>query len=197
MTNNIEQKLPMAFLQGEKTILRPPDKLTDLAFFYRWINDPEVIRYLTFFTPTSLKREEDWIDSLNKDSNSVVFTITTLEGQPIGIMSIDKIDWKNRRAITGALIGEKDYWGKGYGRDAKMLLLEYIFNTLNLHKVTSTAIDFNDRSIRYNKACGYKVEGRLKKHDFRDGEYRDVVQLAVFRDDWLKKWKNIKSLNAQ
>ena len=95
-------------------------------------------------------------------------------------------------ATTGALIGDKDYWGKGFGTDAKMILLDYAFNTLGLRKILSAVIDYNKRSLRYSLHCGYKIEGVRKKQIFRNGRFRDEFMLAVFKKDWLPIWRRYK-----
>ncbi len=107
-------------------------------------------------------------------------------------MGIHRINWKDRTATTGAVIGEKAYWGKGYGSEAKKLLLDYAFNELNLRKICSGALAFNGRSQAYSKKCGYEVEGVLKQHIFKNGEYHDLVQLAVFKEQWLPLWKKFR-----
>lgn len=104
-------------------------------------------------------------------------------------MAIHQIDWVNGTATTGAMIGEKEYWGKGYGSEAKMLLLDYAFNRLGLRKICSNVIAFNGRSKRYSEKCGYREEARRKAQFFRDGTYHDEIWLAVFRENWLPLWK--------
>lgn len=185
----LAQGQQVVFLQGRKTILRPPNREKDQALYYRWINDPEVRRYLKICRPMSFKAEGEWIDSAGTRSGSIGFTIETLDGQPIGVMGFDKIDWKDRRATTGSFIGEAEYRGKGYGTDAKMALLKYAFEDLNLHKVCSGALAFNGRSVAYSQKCGYRIEGREKRHIFREGEYHDHILLAVFRNDWQRAYK--------
>ena len=182
------------FLKGNKIILRPICKETDLPTLLRWINDPEVIQYLTTYLPSMKQNEEEWLDSLPKNRNeNIVLAIETLAGKFIGVMGLHRIDWKNRTAGTGAFIGNKKYWNRGYGTDAKMILLNYAFNTLNLRKIYSGAIAFNKRSIRYSLHCGYKIEGRRRKHFFVQGRYYDEVILAVFKPDWLPIWKKFKA----
>jgi len=182
----------VVFLRGRKVILRPLDKETDLEACQRWINDPEVRQYLKRFLPTSKQTESEWLDSLGKKTDDIVLAIETLDGKFIGTMGLHKIDWKDRTAITGALIGDKTYWGKGYGTDAKMVLLDYAFNQLGLRKICSSVLAFNKRSLRYNLHCGYKVEGIQKKQIFRDGKYRDKLLLAVFQEDWLPIWEKYR-----
>ena len=103
-------------------------------------------------------------------------------------MGIHHINWVNGTATTGAIIGEVENRGKGYGTDAKMTLLNYMFNTLNLRKICSEVIEYNTRSYNYSLGCGYREEGRKIKHIFRNGQYWDLIQLAVFKEDWLPIW---------
>lgn len=124
-----EEKPKLVFLKGKKVNLRPLRKSTDFEPCLRWINDPEVNQYLAMYLPVSEKKEEEWFDALSKNSNEVVLGIKTLDGKLIGVMGLHNIDSKDRTALTGALIGEREYWNKGYGTDAKMILLNYAFNT--------------------------------------------------------------------
>jgi len=182
---NNNQKI--VFLKGKKVILRPLEE-RDAERCQRWINDPEVALYLSQHRPITLTEEKKWVMS-GSSKDSISLAIETLDGVHIGNMGADSIKWIDGTAITGAVIGEKEYWGKGFGTDAKMQLLNYLFNTLNLRKICSVAYAFNERSIAYSLHCGYKEEGRRRKHVFRNGEYHDIVDLALFKEDWLPYWK--------
>lgn len=185
--NRRETKL--VFLKGKKTILRPLRKTTDFELCLRWINNPEVNQYLFVYFPVTEKKEKEWFDNFANNPKEVVLGIETPEGQLIGTMAPHNINGKDRTAMTGALIGEKEYWGKGFGMDAKMTLLDYAFNTLNLRKINSSVYAFNKRSLKYNLKCGYKIEGVRKKQIFRNGKYHDEIIIAVFKEDWRPIWK--------
>lgn len=187
------EKDRVVFLKGKKTILRPGRKETDLEDFVRWFNDPEISQYLSIYTPMWHDREAEWFDALGKSNTDIHLVIETLEGLAIGIMGIHLIDWKDRVGTTGAMIGEKEYWNKGYGSDAKMQLLNYAFNTLNLRKICSSVYAFNERSIHYNVNCGYQIEGTRKEQFFRNGKYWDEVMLGLFKEDWLPHWEKYQS----
>ncbi|MCI0330170.1 MAG: GNAT family N-acetyltransferase [candidate division Zixibacteria bacterium] len=182
----------LVFLKGKKTILRPLRKATDFELCLRWINDPEVNQYLLVHFPVTEKKEEEWFDKVANNPKEVILGIETLDGKLIGTMALHNINGKDRTAATGALIGEKKYWGKGYGTDAKMTLLDYAFNTLNLRKINSSVYAFNKRSLKYNLKCGYKIEGVRKKQIFRNGKYNDEIIIAVFKEDWLPFWKKYR-----
>lgn len=188
-----KKKDVVMFLKGKHVYLRPPTK-DDIPLFLRWMNDQEVTQYLGMFLPLMEADEIDWLDRLHKQKNEqIIFVIVENRTHaPIGTMGIHGINWKDRRGTTGAVIGEKAYWGKGYGSEAKMLLLNYIFNELNLHKVCSLVLAFNKRSQAYSEKCGYHVEGVLKRHLFKNGRYWDEIHMAVFKEDWLPLWKKFQ-----
>lgn len=188
---------PVIFLEGRKTILRPINKATDVIPVTRWINDPEVTVFLKAYSPHSEESEKGWFESLDKDKNNIVLAIEAKIGsdgeiQFIGLMGIHHIDWRLQSATTGAIIGEKEFWGKGFGTDAKMILLDYAFNTLGLRKICSSVIAYNKRSLNYSLHCGYKLEGTFRKHSFRKGKYWDAYQLGIFKEEWLPIWRHYK-----
>lgn len=183
-TNNI------VFLRGQKVTLRPIEK-TDVDKLLVWINDREVTQFLATNMPITRIQEENWVQNLPERKNDVVLAIE-VDRVLIGIMGIHNIDWVNKTATTGALIGEKEYWGKGFGTDAKMILLDYAFNTLGLRKICSSVYDFNKRSLRYSLHCGYKIEGTKKKQRLVKGKYRDEIILGLFKKDWLPYWREYK-----
>jgi RimJ/RimL family protein N-acetyltransferase len=192
---NVQPSDDVVFLRGKRLYLRPPCA-KDIPSFLRWMNDQEVTQYLSAFLPVMEADEAEWIERIRKNKEKeVVLVIVDIEtGKPIGSMGIHGISWKDRRATTGAVIGEKSYWGKGYGTEAKMLLLNYAFNTLNLRKICSRVFGFNGRSRAYSEKCGYKIEGTLRDHHFKRGAYCDEIHLAVFREDWLPIWERFQKM---
>ncbi len=180
------------FRKGKKTILRPKEK-GDGERAVRWLNHPKTTKFLNRRMPLSYFEEDEWIAADHKKHHSdISFAIDTLDGKHIGFIGLHSIDWINRRATTGTVIGAKQFIGKGYGTDAKMLLLDYAFNSLGLRKICSRVFAFNERSVRYSEKCGYVVEAQLKDHHFVDGEYCDEILMAVFREGWEPLWKEYK-----
>ncbi len=178
----------IVFLKGKRTTLRPISE-KDIPLFLRWINDSEVRQYIATIFPVTENDEREWVASLGKKSDKDVVLMIEVKGKPIGTMGIHRIDWHTRIGTTGALIGEKGYWGKGYGTDAKMTLLNYAFNTLGLRKVMSSVKAFNTRSLKYSLHCGYVREGCLRKQHFVNGKYWDEIILGLFREEWLPYWE--------
>ena len=178
----------IVFRRTKKVVLRPILE-ADIPLLLRWINDPEVTRFLKTYMPMTEADEREWVQNHHKRKPYNIVVMIVVDGVAIGTMGLHNIDYRSRLGTTGALIGEKEYWGKGYGSEAKMLLLDFAFNTLNLRKICSNVIAFNERSLKYSLKCGYKEEARLKKHHYADGKYWDKLCLAVFREDWEPLWE--------
>lgn len=181
------KKKPVIFLEGKHLYLRPVS-LEDLEPITQFRNDPEVWHYLARVHPCSIQLEKEWIEKVMKeDSGSMMFAVVLKQKNKfLGTMGLGKINYIDGTAETGSMLGAKEEWNKGYAKEAKMLLLQYAFQTLNLRKVCSLAFAENKGSIKHNLNCGYQIEGVRKRHYYRDGKYHDQVQLAVFKTDWLK-----------
>ena len=115
-------KIKVEFLKGNKVVLRPVEK-DDLPLFYKWDNDKETSELMMGrFLPISFQEEEKLFENSSKNRESIAFSIIAKkENKLIGSMSLRNIFWKDGTAITGTMIGDKKYWSKGYGMEAKML----------------------------------------------------------------------------
>lgn len=172
-----------------KVYLRPIEK-DDLPLCCRWINNPEIRQYLVNQSLPSLQKEEDWYESLQKSVNDLVLMIADKSKHtPIGTIGLSNIDWRSRFGTTGALIGEKEYWGKGFGTEAKLLLLKHAFDTLGLKKICSDVLSINPRSKAYLEKTGYHEEGCRRRHFLVDGKKVDDYIMAIFKEDFEPIWK--------
>ena len=180
----------IVFRKGEHVLLRPFER-ADLPTLRRWMNDPEVTQYLLRPFPITERVEEEWHDALDKDKNNFALGIVDIEtSKLVGSIGLHNINWQQRTATTGTVLGEKEYWGKGYGTEAKMLLLDFAFNALDLYGVVSRVIAFNERSLNYGKKCGYEEIGRLPKWIRRqNGERCDEVILCATQEKWRPLWE--------
>jgi len=176
-------------LRGEKVLLRPL-KRSDITNFLKWFNDPEVTQYLAFYLPMTEMAEEKWIENAasrvqaGTDVYLVIETIEEDSSKPIGTIGLNSINPKDHSATFGIAIGEKDYWGNGYGTEATQIFLDYGFQQLNLHRISSEAFAFNERSIRLHKKVGFKEEGRQREAIFKNGNFHDHVMFGILRNEW-------------
>lgn len=172
---------------GTKTKLREYKK-DDVEIVKKYINQPEVKSLLHAGIPYlyTLEDEMKWYEEISALKDTYSFAIETIEDEKyIGGCGINNVDWKNSVAEIGIFIGNKDYWGKGYGTDAMQVLIKFIFNEMNINKIKLQVFSFNERAIKCYKKCGFMVEGVLRQEIFRNGRYHDDIVMGLLRDDYL------------
>lgn len=163
---------------------------SNLEAYKRWFRDYEVQRFLApdGAYPITDEAEEAWYERAAISETAYGFAIHTLEGDRlIGNCSLFKIDNRSRHAEFGIIVGEKDYWGKGYGTDATRVLLRFAFDELNLNRVSLWVYAFNERAIRSYEKAGFVHEGTARQFIFREGQYHDAHLMAILREDWRNR----------
>mgnify|MGYP001161386214 CR=1 FL=1 len=186
----INEQEKLFFREGKITYIRPLLKSDIRTEYLAWLNDPNLNKYSSHFRtwPTLEQDIEDFYYKGLKDNNNIVFATCCKEtGKHFGNHSLNNIDWINRHAAHNVNIGIKKYRSIHY-IDSLNTVLDFAFNTLNLHKITGGAEI--PGTMEFMTRLGYKKEGVLKKHVFRDGEYHDIVVFAIFKDDYLLKQKS-------
>ena len=165
-------------------------KEADIERAIEFINDEEVKKLLDSNIPFPMTKwqEEEWIKSRKVGADFTYdFAIEDLEtGKYIGGCSINECDVKNRNCTIGIMIGDKEYWGRGYGSDALKVLIKFIFEEVNMNKIKLGVFSFNSRAIACYKKVGFKEECILKNELYRSGKYYDIIQMAIFKDEWIK-----------
>jgi len=171
--------------EGKKVLLREYRK-EDVKKAWEYINDPDVKRFLMpgIPYPLRLEEEEKWFEGQSSSGDTYNFAIVLKDtGEYIGGCGINTVDWKNSHACVGIFLGKK-FWSKGYGTDAMKVLVNFIFSQMNINKVYLYVYSFNKRAIRSYEKCGFKIEGRLREHIFRDGKYHDEYIMSILRNEW-------------
>jgi RimJ/RimL family protein N-acetyltransferase len=169
-------------IEGRLIRLRPVER-GDLPAFVRWINDPEVTEFLKLEPPMSLEDEEAWFAHMLR-SKDKVFSIDSKDGRLIGNICTVNLDWRNRRTEIGIMIGEKDLWSCGYGRDAILTLVGYLFEELNLNRVGLLTDSANTRALSCYERCGFHREGIYRDYRYKRGRYVDCVLMSMLRREW-------------
>ena len=169
-------------IEGKKCLLRP-HRPEDAAEFIRMLADPKVNHYLARQNPPSLAGELEWIEAAAKNPNSLGWTIE-IEGQCVGNVGLDGIDWHNGTGTAGIFIGEPNLWGARIASEIAQLLAEHIFTTLPLRKVKSSYLAPNMASGAVQASIGLREVGRWHEEYFRDGQWVDLVLTEVTRAEW-------------
>ncbi len=172
---------------GKRIRLRAVER-EDLPRFVAWLNDPEVLQGLMLHIPMSLAWEENWFERLLKGDQAeapLAIEIDTAEGwTPIGNVGFHDINWQERAAEIGIFIGEKRFWNQGFGREAMRLMLQFGFETVNLHRIYLRVFENNPRAIRSYEQAGFVHEGRERESHFFGGKYIDTLLMSVIRPEW-------------
>lgn len=172
------------FLIGPRVYLRALER-EDAPLLREWINDPEVTRFLQIYRPMNLPAEEQFIDKANQGEHDLVLGIAMrATDQLVGGIGLHAIDFKDRHAGVGIMLGVKDEWSKGYGGEAIQLLVRHAFETLNLNRVWLRVYEYNERARRCYERIGFRLEGVLRQDHFIQGRYWDTLTMAILREEW-------------
>lgn len=175
-----------AFLVGQKIYLRPFDASDLEGPYLDWLNDHEVTRFMeTGQFPTTVEALQRYVQNAGQTPDRVLLAIVEKDTDThIGTIKLGPIHWIHRRADLGIMIGDKQRWGRGYGREALDLVLAYGFGRLNLNKITLGVYADHIAAVKLYEGLGFKIEGTLRKQLFRDGEYCDKHVMGILRDEY-------------
>jgi RimJ/RimL family protein N-acetyltransferase len=170
--------------KGEKVTLRAPRKEDEARIieFSRDIDLPGLD--CAYPIPRSEERIRADIASGQKEDGKNIFFAIEADGKYIGDCGLMGVGNPSGTAELGIVIGDHAYWGQGFGRDAVRLLLRYGFHYVGLRRIVLTTQVKNVRAIRCYLACGFVEEGRPRKAIWIEGEYVDLVNMSILRDEW-------------
>lgn len=172
------------FISGKKILLRPYIS-ADALLFCRGENDPEVRETLFLAFPINVDQIHERIQSQIKAQNAVVFSIADKTTQAaVGQTAFFRIDPISRSAIFYLAILDKTRWSQGLGSEATRLMIEYGFNTLNLHRIQLHVFKNNRPAIRIYEKTGFKTEGLLREAMYQHGKYCDFLVMGCLKDEW-------------
>lgn len=166
---------------GEKIILREIEE-KDLDLIVKWRNDPEILRWLFSYLPLNKVKQMKWYEKYLNDYTQQTFMIEAKEEKtPVGTVGLTNIDYKNQKAELTVIIGEKEYWGRGLGEEALNLLVKFAFNEMNLRKIKALVFSDNEKAIKLYEKGGFEEEEILREEIFKEGKFKDVVVMSLFR----------------
>jgi RimJ/RimL family protein N-acetyltransferase len=171
-------------LKGEKVILRPmsPDDIPrqhefnqDLELYGLDSDQPHV---------SPLGSAQAFYERRTRFDDDVAPFAMEADGKYIGFCSLMHLRDRHGNVELGIMIADREYWGCGYGREAVALLLHYGFHYLGVRRIELTTNAKNPRAIRCFLACGFREEGRPRKVVWIEGEYTDLVNMSILREEW-------------
>lgn len=167
---------------GDRLYLSPMN-VEDAPIYVKWLNDKTVSENLGLDTKvTTLEGEKEW---LKRSQNQYNFAIVLKKDDKlIGNISFGDVDLIHRNAMLQIFIGDEENRGKGYGKEAIKLLLEYGFNNLNLNNIMLNVYSFNKRAIKVYESLGFKKFGTRHKSHYFKGQFYDEIQMEILKDEY-------------
>lgn len=143
----------------------------------RWMNDFDaaLTRAPIEPRPFMFEQERQWIESLTSSGGREFLIRERATGDPIGTTGLSDIDHRNRSAVFGINIGQRNARGKGYGTEASRLILDYAFTMVGLHSVSLGVAEFNVAGIRAYQRAGFRESGRWRQRWLMGGKLWDYL----------------------
>lgn len=173
-------------IEGKKVRLRAIEE-KDLEFCQVLHNDPYTRQMVVGWDfPVSMEKQEKWFQSIAQSRNDLRLVVEDKEGHTLGLTGLWEIDWHNRNALTAVKLKVDTISRKGYGRDAIMAMNAYAFFEVGLYRLWGMILDYNIPSFKaYVEKSGWKVEGILRQHVYRNGAFHDLYYVACLKEDFL------------
>lgn len=189
-------------LASERVYLRPFEARDAAVLARMYHEEPDTVQFYGGRLPFSPLLFEQQIASWHagEQPSSVHLAVCIRNEQRlIGWVSLWEIDYIHRTAESASFM-LPDYRERGYGTEAKHLLLGYAFDQLQLHVITGTIVESNTRSLNALLRQGYRPAGRLHWTHTRGGRYGDTLLFDLTRGDWQEahaEWRASNAARAQ
>lgn len=157
----------------------------DCDLLYSWINDRELVLQSSPYRPIHWSNHIDWFRAIRNQANVVIFGIRRIIDDSLaGTCQLHSINVIHRSAELQIRIGRKDAQGCGIGSEACRLLLQHAFLDLNLNRICLHVLENNVRAIHVYNCAGFKLEGTLRRSAYIDGNWVNVLVMAILRDEY-------------
>jgi len=176
-------------IKGRKVIIRPK-KRADAENDYRWQTDAE-LSALDAMIPSTMSYQEFYREYLkwlkHPYYGRITFGVDIPEGKHIGNCVYYNIDEVKNETEIGIMIGDRDYWNKGYGTDTINTLIDYIFHKTKFKRVYLKTLEDNSRAQRCFEKCGLVPYGYKEQDGYK----------FLLMDLSLERWRDMRNQNNE
>lgn len=178
------------FLEGKHVILKvlTEDDIHN-SNWYGWFNDEETTKFMQkhYFPNTKEAQLEFYRKEIVGNDKKLQLGICDVKGGPIiGVVSLNNINYINRKADVSMVIGEDKYRKVKYMIDTLTLILDHAFNSLNLHRIYGGTI-VNEWAELYCRTLGFKREGVLREDVLKNGKYNAVYLIGILKEEFEQR----------
>ena len=168
-------------IEGNRIYLRKLGEKDATKEYCDWLNDPEVNKYIVT-KGANINELKQYIRDKNNNPNCLFLGIFYKENEThMGNIKLEPIDFENKKATLGILIGAKEYWGKELGTEAVKLLVNWAFDSLRLEEVNLGVISENVAAIKTYEKAGFQIDKIEKKSIKWGSEFYDRIVMSVTR----------------
>ncbi|NGM73065.1 GNAT family N-acetyltransferase [Sphingobacterium sp. SGL-16] len=157
---------------------------------YIWLNHPDVFKHMNISYPITMTDINSWYNRVVNNTNRI--DLVFIENDEIVSMTgLTNIDLENG-LIEFYIMVNPFHQGKGFGLKSTEYTINYCFANYNIRKIYLYTNSLNNRANNLYLKLGFKHEGTLRKHKFKNGEYLDRNIFGLLKEDW----KNQKYFNV-
>ena len=177
------------YLKGKRISLHglSPEHLRSDAPYFSWLDDLSLDLFgeRSDFPNSPARMEAYYAKACANDGLVLMGIFDNTTNRHIGNITLQQLDWVQRRGFIGYLIGDREFTGKGVAPEACLMMMYYGFNKLNLDRIWTTVAADHAASLRVADKAGFVKEGVLRDHQMRNGERRDMWVFGALRDEWM------------
>ncbi len=157
----------------------------DYKMSIQWRRDSEIWDMLggtKYFVSEAY--EKKWVEDVIFNSKDIKLAICLKENDLyIGNVYMTDLNMINRSCHSHILIGNKDYWGQGYAREALLLAIDYMFSERNIQRIQANILTSNVASLKMFQKCGYQIEGTMRRAVYKANRYHDQYIMSILKDE--------------
>ena len=178
------------FLVGKEIYLRALVDSDSEGPYSTWFYDSEICEQNSHHIfPYSVDGARDYIKAVNRDHCQLILAIVDIKDEShVGNIGLGRINNINRSAELTIIIGDKSYWGRGYGKEAARLICDHGFLVFNLNRIGCGTFQHNVRMRKLAEYLGMIEEGRKRNAVYKLGRYVDVIEYGVLRDEYFMRF---------
>ncbi len=181
------------FIKGKAIDLIVLDEQTvENSNWYKWFNDEDNMKMMQkhYFPNTKSMQMHFFKTEIENNKSKIQLGIVhKKDSKLIGVISLNDIDYLNRKCEISGFIGEKEYQNFELYTEANKLIIKHAFDNLNIHKIYGGTL-IKEISLMYCRALGFTEEGIKKSEIYKNGEYYDVYLIGLLRDEYCAKLKS-------
>lgn len=181
MHNHLNYFSNCPILETDRLFLKPLNKNYLSKEYVDWMNDPEVIKYMSSGGNYTILKLSEYLDYVEKKPKYFWAIILKESNRHIGNIKIDPIDYEKQYGVYGIMIGDKNYWGMGIAREASLLVIDFCFNKLNLKSISLVSNKANVSALKLYEKIGFIQEVNSYENKNMKQEFDNNIRMNIFK----------------